>query len=514
MRNDVDIEHETTSGWRRRVTSTLLVLPVLAVSIDSSVLLLALPRLSTALGASGTEQLWIVDIYVFMLSGFLIPMGGIGDQIGQRKVLFIGAGIFSASSIMAAYADNVAILIAARALMGIGGSAVMSLSMAIASTIFTDYKDRATAIAIRASTMMVGGVVGPAVGGVILKWFWWGSVFLVSVPPMLLLLAFGPRLLPGSRSRNTNRTDWTSVAALLCAVLLIVYGVKATTRGEISPTSIGVTAAGAVIGVFFWRRQGRIPNPLLDPRIFRSRVLTLTLTVMVIGTFVLGGIVLFVPTYLQTVRGASPLEAGLWLIPQSIATIAATLAVSRLSRRLPLSYLLASGLSVAAAGCLAIVFLAYVQQVPFVVVGSFLVSVGMVPVASQGANHVMFLFPRSSAGIASSVVGTNNQMGSALGVAVLGSAVNAVYRVDLKLPDSLGKAPGDTARQAINEAAAIAARLQGTIGQELLAAARSAFLTGLRIAGLVSVILLTICLVITFVFLRERFPAKAKIDKS
>jgi DHA2 family multidrug resistance protein-like MFS transporter len=419
------------AGRRAWLGLAVLALPALLLSLDISVLFLALPELSADLGADRTEQLWITDIYGFMVAGLLVTMGTLGDRIGRRRLLLAGAAAFAAASVLAAYASSPEMLIAARALLGVAGATLGPSTLALISSLFADPAQRGQAIALWFSCFLAGGALGPLVGGVLLELFWWGSVFLVGVPVMALLLVLGPRLLPEDRAPDAGRLDPASVALALAAMLPVVYGLKALAREGWSAPALAALAAGVACGAAFVWRQRRLADPLLDLRLFRIRALSAALGVSVLGGVVLGGIFLAVSQYLQLVAGRSPLEAGLWLLPGTLAMIAGTLAGPRLARRLGPARVVAAGMLTAAAGALVLTQVGSDGAVGVLVAGFSLFFLGNGLPGGIGIGLIVGAAPPERAGSASALSETGQELGLSLGLATLGSLALAVSRSEL-----------------------------------------------------------------------------------
>lgn len=346
---------ERRAGRREWTGLAVLVLPTLLVSIDVFVLLLALPRLSADLHPSSTQLLWITDIYGFMLAGFLITMGTLGDRIGRRRLLLTGAAAFGAASVAAAYAGSPGMLIAARALLGVAGATLTPSTLSLISTMFTNPKQRVVAISTWMVCFMAGAAIGPVVGGAVLDRFWWGAVFLLGVPAMLLLLLLGPVLLPEHRNPAPGRLDLPSVALSLATILPAVYGLKDLARNGWQGQAIAAIAAGVVFGTLFVRRQRRLADPLVDLGLFANRSVSTALGVMMSGTMLAGAIMVFITQYLQQVAGLSPLRAGLWMLPASAASICSSLLSPLLARRFRPAHVIGAGMAVEAAGLLVII---------------------------------------------------------------------------------------------------------------------------------------------------------------
>jgi len=466
---------DTTRATRREwLGLAVLALPTLLLSLDVSVLYLALPRLSVDLGANSTQQLWILDIYSFMLAGFLVTMGTLGDRIGRRRLLLIGAVAFGITSVMAAYASSPGMLIAARALLGIAGATLMPSTMALIRNMFRDPKQMASAFGVWFACFMGGMTVGPLVGGALLSQFWWGSAFLLGVPFMVLLLVVGPKLLPEYRDGSAGRLDFVSVALSLGAILPVIYGLKEIARTGVAFVPVAVVAAGIAVGVTFVRRQRRLADPLLDLSLFANRLFRSALGTMLATGIVMAGVSLASTLYLQAVRGLSPLHSGLWMVPQMVAMAIGMNVAPVLARRIRPGRLMSAGLLIAALGMLMQV---YVDAfgIAAVVVGLTLAGVGITPAMALTTNLLMGSTPPEKAGSAAALAETSGEFGVAMGVATLGSVAAATYRSHLSLSWDIPAAADSAARQGITEALGVARELPGPLAAEVVDAARTAF---------------------------------------
>jgi DHA2 family multidrug resistance protein-like MFS transporter len=413
------------AGPREWLGLAVLALPTVLLGMDATVLYLAAPHLNADLAPSGTELLWIVDVYGFMVAGFLVTMGTLGDRIGRRKLLMIGAAAFGAASVLAAYAPNPELMIAARALLGVAGATLGPSTLALISTMFRHPGQRATAIALWAACFSVGIAVGPIAGGLLLEWFWWGAAFLVAAPVMVLLVATAPVLLPEYRDPDAGRLDLTSVALSLATVLPVIYGIKGG-----SPVAVVI---GVAFGVVFVRRQLRLADPLLDLTMFRSRSFSAALLVQLFTLTMIGGVYLFVTQYLQLVEGFSPLVAGLWLLPSAVVLVIASMLVPVVARRVKPAYLVGVSLVITAIG---FAMLALVGGLPMLVAGFAIVYLGISPVMALGTDLVIGTAPPEKAGSAAAMAETAMEFGIALGVAVLGVIGTAVATSDGALLDA------------------------------------------------------------------------------
>ena len=318
------------AGRREWIRLAVIALPCLLYSMDLTVLNLAVPAITADLRPSPTQLLWIVDIYGFMIAGALITMGTLGDRIGRRKLLMIGAFAFGIGSILAAFSPSAEMLIVARALLGLSAATLAPSTLSLISNMFLDPKERTFAIGIWISSFSAGGAIGPLIGGLLLSWFWWGSVFLIAVPVMVLLLAVAPSLLPEYRDENAGPHRPTSAALSLPAVLATIYGIKHAASYALDGEAIAAILAGLAIGIIFARRQRRLVEPLIDLKLFKSLKFSASLGINVLGFFAAFGIFLLTAQYLQLVLGLSPLEAGLWSAPSSIGFIAGSLLAPKL----------------------------------------------------------------------------------------------------------------------------------------------------------------------------------------
>jgi DHA2 family multidrug resistance protein-like MFS transporter len=415
------------AGRRAWAGLAVLALPALLASLELTVTHLALPTISQELGPSSTQLLWIVDIYAFLLAGSLITMGTLGDRIGRRRLLMIGASAFGITSALAAYSTTPEMLIATRALMGIAGATLMPSILSLVTTMFTNPRQRTTAIGLIIASVSAGTAIGPLVGGALLDNFWWGSVFLLGVPFMVLLLIAGPLLLPEHQAR-TGRLDLISAALSLAAIMPIVYGLKQIAADDAGWPAVLAVVAGLGFAAVFLRRQRTLADPFIDLRLFSNRTFNVALITLTFGIFVLWAANFFIAQYLQLVQGLSPLRAGLWTAPAALGVIAGSLLATRLARRVRPGLIIGTGLAVSAAGFLILTRLDASSELALLVTGSVVVSAGLGPMMALATDLVVGAAPPDRAGAASAISTTAPQLGGALGIAVLGSVITAVYR--------------------------------------------------------------------------------------
>ncbi|MGH8868170.1 MAG: MFS transporter [Actinomycetes bacterium] len=482
---DVGCEVVSATGRREWLGVGVLALTALLLSLDVSVLYLALPRLSADLGADATQQLWILDIYSFLLAGFLVTMGNLGDRIGRRKLLLIGATAFGVASVVAAYATSPGLLIVARAALGVAGATLMPSSMALIRNMFPDPQKMGVAIGVWFSCFMGGMALGPLVGGALLEMFWWGSAFLLGVPFMALLLVTGPVLLPEYRNRAAGRLDLASVLMSLAAILPLVFGLKEVARGGDVRSAVAAVLAGAVFAVLFCRRQRRLADPLLDLSLFTNRTFSTALTIMLLGGVVMAGVSFMATQYLQLVARLSPLEAGTWMLPSNIGLLAGSTLAPVLARRLSMGRVISSGLVICGLGLLLHTQVGQLGGLTLVVTGLTLASFGIMLPATLTMGLLMGAAPPEKAGSAASVSETSAEFGVAAGVAALGSLGTFVYRsqLDSGAPAGVPAAAAEAAGQSLAGAVEVAESLPAHLGVPLLDSAHHAFNDGLNVVG-------------------------------
>ncbi|MGK4585614.1 MFS transporter [Kitasatospora sp. HPMI-4] len=470
----------------------VLLLPSLVLSMDLGVLFFAVPFISADLRPSGTQQLWIMDSYSFMLAGLLIPMGALGDRIGRRRLLLCGAAGFAAASLLAAYSGGAAQLIAARALLGITGATLMPSTLALIRNMFQDPRQRQTAIAAWTAATTGGATLGPVAGGLMLEHFWWGSAFLLSLPVMALLLIVGPFLLPEYRTPQRGGFDLLGAGLSMAALLPAVYGIKTLAVEGWSPVAALALAAGLVAGALFVRRQRTTAHPLIDPGLFRIRAFSGAITVNTVAMFAMLGFTLFTSQYLQLVKGLSPLAASLWALVPSIGVGAAVGISSALSGRVRPAHLMVGGFLIGAAGFALMTRVQPGSPLALVLTAAGVLCAGTVGTTTLTADLALSAAPAERAGAAAATSETATELGSSLGIAVLGAAGAAVYRSRLNgsLPNGLSGEAARAAHDTLGGAVTVAAHLPGRTGSELLTAARTAFADGMHLAAAVGLVVM------------------------
>jgi DHA2 family multidrug resistance protein-like MFS transporter len=470
----------TKASRREWIGLSILILPTLIVSMDMTVTYLALPVLSAALKPSSAGLLWITDIYGFMQAGLLIVMGAWGDRIGLRKTLLTGATAFSAASVLAAFSPSAFWLIIARAVMGIGGATILPTVISLIRNMFADDSERTFAMGLYTTCFSTGCMLGPIFGGFLLSHFWWGSIFLMPVPLILLLLFIAPFMLPEYKHAATKKPDFADSALLISATLPFVYGVKQIAQNGITLPSALCIAAGLCLAVIFIRRQKKLTDPLIDLQLFKLAKFNIALGALFIALFSWAGIFLFVGQYMQSVLGLSSLAAGLWMLPGALGSVILCMLAPVVVRYFSRGRAIAAGLLILAAGTCLVAFLT-VNSLSLIVIAGFLMSGGCGLTVTLGIDTVVSSAPPQKAGAAAGISETSTGFGSSFGIAILGSIWTAFYRGSM--PNST---PAD-ARNTIGGAVAEAGKLKSA---ELLNHAREAFIYSLHITAVVCTVII------------------------
>jgi MFS transporter, DHA2 family, multidrug resistance protein len=482
--------------------------------MDLTVLHLAVPSISADLRPSSTQLLWIIDIYGFMVAGSLITMGTLGDRIGRRRLLLIGAGAFGVASVLAAFSTSATMLIATRALLGVAGATLAPSTLSLIRNMFLDPKQRTRAISIWITSFSVGAAVGPLLGGLVLEYFWWGAAFLLNVPVMAVLLIVGPKLLPEYKDPNPGRPDVVSAALSLTTVLSVIFGLKLIAQDGVAVLPVVSIAVGAALGVIFARRQLHLTDPFIDLRLFTTPAFGASLATYGLGVFVVFGGFLFLPQYLQLVRGLSPLEAGIWTLPWALAFVVGSQVTPRLASHVRHAYLMAGGLVLAAAGFALFTFVDATSSLGFIIVASGVFSLGTAPLFTLTNDLIIGSAPPERAGSAAGMSETAAEFGGALGIAIFGSIGVAIYRGRMAdaVPSDVPSRVADVARDTLGGALEVAATLPGRVGSALVDTARDAFVQGFHIAAAISAVGAIALAIAVLVWLRNVEPAEEDTD--
>jgi MFS transporter, DHA2 family, multidrug resistance protein len=500
----MSVDSRLRAGRREWIGLAVLNLAAVIYAMDLTVLHLAVPSLSADLEPSSVQLLWIVDIYGFVVAGSLITMGTLGDRIGRRRLLLIGAAAFGVASVLTAFSTSAEMLIAARALLGVAGASVAPSTLSLIRNMFHDERQRTFAIGVWVTSYSVGGAIGPLLGGVLLEFFWWGSVFLLAVPVMALLLVLGP-LLPEFRDPDAGRLDLVSAGQSLIAVLAVIYGLKQIAQDGLGWPPIVAILIGLAVGAAFVRRQTRLANPLIDLRLFRARAFSASLIVYTLAILVVFGTFLFVFQYLQLVAGLSPLEAGLWTLPSFAAFVVGSLVSPALVRRIRPAFVMAGGLALAAIGLALLTQVGSSSGLALLVTAVVIFDLGFAPVITLTNDLIIGAAPPARAGAASAISETGSELGGALSIAILGTLGTAVYRSQVAdgIPAGVPPEQADAARDTLGAADAAGDELPDPLATELLDVARDAFTQGLQVAAFTSAVITAAAAVLAAMLLRH-----------
>ena len=498
------IDAPPRAGRKEWIGLAVLSLPIMLMMFDMFSLLLALPALSADLRPSSVEQLWILDIYGFMVGGFLITMGTLGDRIGRRRVLLIGAAAFGLASVFAAYASSPWMLIVARALLGIAGATLAPSTLSLISNMFRDARQRGVAIGVWASSFTVGAILGPVVGGLMLAHFWWGAVFLLPIPIMVLLLVVGPFLIPEFRVPSAGRLDLVSAGLSLGAMLAFIYGVKELAAHGVRPVPVLAGLAGVGLGVLFVRRQGRLADPMLDLAMFRNRTFSSVLVGLVLYSMVGASSTLFITQHFQSVAGLTAFSSALYMLPGMVVATVSAMGSPLLARRFRPGYVIGLALFGVVATFVWLTQLSPTSSPLVLVVALAVIGLCQGPLISLGTGLVVGAVPVEQSGAASAVSQTANEAGAAVGVALMGSLGTAVYRSMLDSPSV-----PEAARENVATAVSVASSLPAEVGEALLTAARAAFTQSFAVYAVVAAAFALATALVVLIRIRDVPPTSA-----
>ena len=485
----------------------VLVTPSTLLFMMLTILFVAAPSMAQDLNPTGTQLLWILDIYGFVMAGFLVAMGVLGDRVGKRLLMVIGAIVFAVISVVASLTSDPSLMIAWRALLGLGAAMMVPSTLGLIFVLFADARQRGVAIGVWAGGISAGVALGPLLSGLLLEVFGWQATFLVAVPIMALVAIGAPLLLPEHRD-TTARIDLFSALLLVAGLLAIIYAIKRFAAQEPAGPSIGLIAAGVLIGLWFVIRQLRAERPLLDVRLFANRTVSGALAVFLLAAAALGGIYSLFTQYLQQVQGLSPLEAGFAILPAAAVLIVVSTLSPVFARRFRPGNVIAIGLLTQVIG-----YILFTQLDPgtglALVIGSFVLTYpGVAPAMALTTDLVVGSVPPEKAGGASGLATTANDLGISLGIAVIGSIGIATYRSQITqlLPGGLPADATTAASRSIDGALTAAAELPGALGGQLVTAAQQAFTSGLNTAAIVSAVIAAIAALIAATRLRHIRP--------
>lgn len=492
------------AGWRQWAALGVLMLPVLMVSMDNTVLSFALPDISASLHPSGTALLWVVDIYALMLAGLLVAMGSLGDRLGRRRLLVIGAVGFAAVSYAAAQSTDISHLIVARALLGVFGATLMPSTLSLLRNIFVDRQQRRLAIAVWAAGFSAGAALGPVIGGWLLEHFSWASVFLINLPVVALLVPLALWLVPESRDPRPGPIDPISIGLSMTTMLPIVYAIKSYAEHGLTGTVTWAVVIGVASLIAFVRRQLRRPTPLVDVRLFSNRVFSGALVANLLSLMGLTGFLYFGAQFLQLVVGLDPLDAALVLIPGLIGTIVAGLTAVRLVPIFGVRAVVSASFALSAAGYAIAAFVGEVPTAWSIAVAFLVLGVGIGFAETLTNDVVVSSVPAEKAGAASALSETAYEIGAVLGTAVLGGILTATYRAEVAVPPLAGtEAQREAAGQTLGGAMDLAGQIPEQVAHWLVSSAHLAFDHAIQTTTSVAIVIALGAAVVSWFTLRD-----------
>ncbi len=493
---------------RRWGTLVVLCFSLLVIGIDNTILNVALPTLGRDLHASTSGLQWIVDSYTLVFAGLLLTAGSLGDRFGRKKALTAGLLIFGVGSILSAFSGSTGMLTATRALMGVGGALIMPSTLSILTNTFLDPRERARAIGIWAGVSGVGVAIGPVVGGWLLQNFWWGSVFLVNIPVVIIAIALGRVLVAESRDPSSPELDPLGAVLSIAGLTALLWSIiEAPSHGWTSMPIVVALLLAAVILTAFVTWELRSDHPMLDVRFFKNPRFTAASSAISLVFFALFGSLFLITLYLQSVHNYTALQAGLRIAPIAVALMISAPASAALVQRLGSKVVVATGLILAASGLALFATLQVHTGYPRVLLAILILGVGMGLTMAPATDSIMGSLPRAKAGVGSAVNDTTRQVGGALGVAILGSILSSTYasRMTTALSGrAVPAAAASAAKNSIGGALAVATAVGGDAGRALAAAARNAFVAGMHPAVLAAAAVALVGALIVIVFLPAR----------
>jgi DHA2 family multidrug resistance protein-like MFS transporter len=484
----------TGARTNRWIVLAVLCTSLLLVALDSTILYVALPSVTEDLKPTSVELLWIGDAYPLVCAALLILFGTLGDRVGRRRVLLLGYALFGAASALAVFSESAQVLIVARALLGVGGAMIMPATLSILRDVFPDRHERAVAIGVWTAVSAVGAATGPVLGGFLVEHFWWGSVFLINIPLMAVMLPLCRVLVPESKGHSDGPWDLFGAVLAALGVLGVVYGIKELGIGRdlLDAGAVLPFLGGVALLLLFVRRQRRRKHPLIDMRLFSRAAFSSSIGCIVIAMLALVGLELIAVQYLQLVLGLSPLETGLRMLPLTFAAMTAGVLGSANLRRLGPRRMVAYGFTLTACAVLLLVLMGGQDRPWLLGTGFVLLGLGFQSTLFGAYESMLTEAPPDDAGGAAAIGETAYQLGAGMGIALLGSVMNAAYAPGLAEVTGVSARDSEAAGHSLGEAFSIAARLGGSAQSALRDAAKGAFVHGMHVTLIVSAVLLLI----------------------
>jgi EmrB/QacA subfamily drug resistance transporter len=503
---------DQTIHRRRWWILAVLIISLFTVSLDNTILNVALPTLARELHADTSQLQWMVDAYVLLFAGLLLTAGALGDRFGRRRVMLIGLVIFGCGSLASAFAPSAETVIFLRAGMGVGGALILPSTLSVTASVFTS-EERPKAIGIWTGVSGLGIVAGPVLAGWLLEHFAWGSIFLVNVPVVLVSLVGAIAIVPEGRSSDAAKLDLPGAVLSTGGLIAAVYGViEAPLNGWTSPLELAVFAMAGLFLAGFVLRELATQEPLLDVRLLLQPAFGSAALAVLLTSFGLFGSMFFLSQYLQGVLGFGTVETGFSILPVAIAVAVFSPGGMAAARVFGARMTVVSGVAAVAAGLLVLRFAGATDGYPCVAASLFLVGGGMGFAMSPLTVVMIRALPRSKQGVASAINSTARELGGALGVAILGSLSAPVYAAGVRpATAALPAGAAGAVRDSLAGAGAVAGHLPGPQGEALMTAARIAFVDGMGVAVLVGAAVAITGAAVSLAFLPGRASARAQV---
>ncbi len=497
---------------KNKLALIVLCTALFIIAVSDTVLNLALPSISGQLDASASQLLWIVDIYLIVVAALQIIFGSIGDRYGHKRTLQIGLVLFGFGSLGSAFSTSANMLIAFRAVTGLGAALMMPSTLSILTDVFREPKERSRAIAVWSSVFSIGAGLGPLIGGYLLEYFVWSSVFYLNIPIVVAGLIGAYLFLPESSDKSVPKPNIPSSLFSIGGLAALVYAI--ISAGELGWLNSNVLASFGVaalllLGFVLWER--RCVNPMFPLHFFKSMSFTGSTIAVTLSAFGLMGSLFFFSLYLQSVQGYSPFETGLCMLPMNMLILIITLISPRVDEKIGTKLTISLGLFIMGLGLL-IFGLSVGLSTPYMVTLSvlLLLAIGLGLVMSPATNAIMNSIPKSRAGIGSAMNDTTRQIGGALGIAVLGSLINATYLTRIGASETINALPtqiGELIRNGLQSAQIAVTQLQSAIADQVLNFAKQAFLDGLTQSVFAGATIMFLAAIFTLIILPSKVQA-------
>ncbi|MFN8039975.1 MAG: MFS transporter [Acidimicrobiales bacterium] len=500
---------------RRWLILAVLCFSLLVIVLDNSILNVAIPTIVKELGATNSQLQWIIDSYTLVFAGLLLTAGSLGDRYGRRGALQLGFLIFGIGSLASALASSADQLIATRAFMGIGGALIMPATLSIITNVFPD-EERGRAIGVWAGVAGLGGALGPLTGGFLVEHFYWGSVFLVNIPIVIVGIVAGFVLIPTSKDPTAPKLDPLGAVLSITGLVALLYGlIEAPGEGWTSPTILTAFGIGIVLLAAFGAWELHTDHPMLDLRFFKNPRFSAASGSITLVFFAMFGSMFLLTQYLQFVLAYTPLETGVRMLPFAATMMVAAPMSAKITEKTGTKLIVAGGLGLVTLGLLSMTGLQVDTSYGGVVIRLMLIALGMAFVMAPATESVMGSLPLAKAGVGSAVNDTTRQVGGALGVAVIGSVLSSTYGT--KVAEFFAGTPApaqavDAAKGSLGGAIGVAENLrslgQGPLADKLLAVANQSFVDALHTGALVAAVATFAGVLVALAFLPARAQAR------